>query len=43
VTAQEDGSWTAWTWQVVRSGMTALPWGTVCFDDVDDPSTARRC
>lgn len=43
VTAQEDGSWTAWTWQLVRAGMTALPWGTVCFDDVDDPSTARRC
>lgn len=43
VTAQEDGSWIAWTWQHVRSGMTALPWGTVCFDDVDDPSTARRC
>ena len=43
VTAQDDGSWTAWTWQHVRAGMTALPWGTVCFHDVDDPSTARRC
>lgn len=43
VTAQEGGSWTAWTWQQVRAGMTALPWGTVCFADVDDPSTARRC
>jgi len=43
VTAQEDGSWTVWTWQVVRGGMTALPWGTVCFDDVDDPTTAHSC
>jgi hypothetical protein len=44
VTAQDDGSWTAWTWMMVsRREMAALPWGTVCFDDVDDPSTARRC
>ena len=21
--------------------MAALPWGTVCFDDVDDPATAH--
>jgi hypothetical protein len=44
VTAQEDGSWTAWSWTMVsRTEMAALPWGTVCFDDVDDPSTARQC
>ena len=44
VTAQEDGSWTAWSWMIVsRTEMAALPWGTVCFDDVDDPSTARSC
>jgi hypothetical protein len=44
VTAQEDGSWTAWSWMMVsRTEMAALPWGTVCFDDVDDPSTARQC
>jgi hypothetical protein len=44
VTATEDGSWTAWTWMVVsRTEMAALPWGTVCFDDVDDPATARSC
>jgi hypothetical protein len=44
VTAQDDGAWTAWSWQMVsRTEMAALPWGTVCFDDVDDPSTARPC
>ena len=44
VTAREDGSWTAWSWMMVsRTEMAALPWGTVCFDDVDDPSTARPC
>lgn len=44
MTAQEDGSWTAWSWQMVsRTEMAALPWGTVCFDDVDDPTTAHAC
>jgi len=44
VTAQEDGSWTAWSWTMVsRTEMAALPWGTVCFDDVEDPTTARPC
>lgn len=44
VTAQQDGSWTAWSWDMVsRTEMAALPWGTVCFDDVDDPTTARSC
>ena len=43
-TARDDGSWTAWTWQMVsRTRMAAQPWGTVCFDDIDDPTTARRC
>lgn len=42
--AEGDGSWQAWQW--VRAGdtaITALPWGTVCFDDVDDPSTGHAC
>lgn len=44
VTAREDGSWTAWSWMLVsRTEMAALPWGTVCFDDVEDPTTARTC
>lgn len=44
VTAQEDGSWMAWTWMTVsRTEMAALPWGTVCFDDIDDPTTAHPC
>jgi hypothetical protein len=28
---------------VSRTEMAALPSGTVCFDDVDDPSTVRPC
>ncbi|MEO5662310.1 MAG: hypothetical protein ABIR39_03430 [Nocardioides sp.] len=44
MTGREDGSWTAWSWQMVsRTEMSALPWGTVCFDDVDDPTTAHSC
>lgn len=44
MTEREDGSWTAWSWQMVsRTEMAALPWGTVCFDDVDDPTTAHSC
>ncbi|CAM3846053.1 hypothetical protein [Nocardioides zeicaulis] len=42
--AADDGSWETWQW--VRSGddgIAPLPWGTVCFDDVDDPTTGRRC
>ena len=43
-TAEDDGSWTAWAWQLAsRTEMTALPWGTVCFDDVADPTTAHSC
>ena len=39
-----DGSWESWQW--VRDGQTdiaALPTGTVCFDDVTDPASLRRC
>lgn len=44
VVAGEDGTWQAWQWATVsRTQMAALPAGTVCFADVDDPSTARAC
>lgn len=47
VVAKEDGTWEAWRWVRVGSGdayeMTALPWGTICFDDVEDPTTGRAC
>ena len=40
----EDDTWQAWVWTMVsRTGMAALPAGSVCFDDVDDPSTVRHC
>ena len=39
-----DGTWQAWQWMMVsRQEMAALPPRTVCFDDVDDPSTVRHC
>jgi hypothetical protein len=42
--AGEDGAWRLWFWQMVSpSEMAALPGAEVCFDDVDDPSTVRRC
>lgn len=44
VVANDDGSWQAWQW--VRAGeveMTALPWGTICFENVEDPTTGGRC
>lgn len=44
VVAAEDGTWRAWQWvRVSRTEMAAFPTGTVCFDDVDDPATVRRC
>ena len=40
----EDDTWRAWVWTMVSdTGMAARPAGTVCFDDVDDPSTLRHC
>lgn len=40
----EDDTWQAWVWTLVsRTQMTAMPSGTVCFDDVDDPSSVRSC
>ena len=39
-----DDTWQAWVWMMVsRQKMAALPSATVCFDDVDDPSTVRHC
>lgn len=39
-----DDTWQAfqWVW-VAREQMAAFPTGTVCFDDVADPDTARSC
>ena len=44
VVAGDDGTWQSWQW-VWAAGdtMAAVPTGTVCFDDVEDPSTVRRC
>ncbi len=42
--ATDDGAWTLWQWVMVsRTEIAALPWGDVCFDDVDDPTIMRRC
>lgn len=45
VVATEDAdTWRAWQWvRVSGSEMAAFPTGTVCFDDVADPDTARSC
>ncbi|MDR7251234.1 hypothetical protein J2X46_000206 [Nocardioides sp. BE266] len=43
-TAAGDGTWELWQWQLVSGDrITALPWGPVCFDDVEDPSTGHAC
>ncbi|GIN04464.1 hypothetical protein Pve01_61220 [Planomonospora venezuelensis] len=40
----ESDTWQAWVWTMVsRQEMAAMPSATVCFDDVDDPSTVRHC
>lgn len=40
----DEGTWQAWVWTMVsRTEMAALPSRVVCFDDVDDPATVRRC
>lgn len=44
VVAGDDATWRAWSWVMVSEAeMTAIPAGTVCFDDVDDPATVRAC
>ncbi|WP_416956944.1 hypothetical protein ACNKF0_07010 [Nocardioides sp. T5] len=42
--AGDDGSWETWHWvRVGDTEMAALPWGTICFDDVEDPATGHAC
>ncbi len=42
--ATDDGRWELWEWMMVsRTEIAALPWGTVCIDDVDDPTSVRAC
>ncbi len=45
LSAIPDGdAWSLWTWTMVsRTEIAALPWGTVCIDDVDDPRSIRAC
>ena len=44
VVSGDDDTWHAWSWRMVTaSEIAALPAGTVCFDDVDDPATVRGC
>ena len=44
VVAGEGDTWVAWAWQLAGPRtMAPLPMGEVCFDDVEDPSTARSC
>ena len=39
-----DGTWELWQWMLVsRTEIAALPWGTVCIDDVDAPTSVRVC
>lgn len=42
--ADDAGAWETWQWvRVGGTAMTALPWGTVCFDDIEDPATGHAC
>jgi hypothetical protein len=42
--AGDDDSWRLWSWQMTSGNRAyALPGATVCFDDVDDPTTIRAC
>ena len=42
--AGDDDSWQLWSWHMTSGDRVfALPGVTVCFDDVDDPTTARPC
>jgi hypothetical protein len=43
-TADETGPWDVYSWVMVDGrSMVAAPRDTVCFDDPEDPATARRC
>ncbi|MBL0749482.1 anti-sigma factor [Nocardioides baculatus] len=40
----DDGAWELWQWVMVsRTEIAALPWATVCIDDVDDPTAITAC
>ncbi len=42
--AAEGDAWVLWEWVMVsRTEIAAMPWGTVCIDDVDDPTSMRGC
>ena len=42
--ADGEGGWVLWQWMMVsRTEMAALPWGTVCFDDIDAPTSVLAC
>nr|WP_300051304.1 hypothetical protein [uncultured Nocardioides sp.] len=42
--ADDDGSWQLWFWKMTSGNRAfALPGATVCFDDVDDPTSVRTC
>jgi hypothetical protein len=42
--AADDGTWVLWQWLMVsRTEVAAMPWGTVCVDDIDAPTSIRRC
>jgi hypothetical protein len=40
----EDDQAVLWQWlMVARTEIAALPWGPVCFDHLNDPTTMRAC
>jgi hypothetical protein len=42
--AAEGDAWVLWEWFMVsRTEIAAMPWGTVCIDNVDDPTSLRGC
>jgi hypothetical protein len=41
---RQGDAWSLWSWMMVsRTEIAALPLGTVCIDDVDDPTSIRAC
>lgn len=43
-TSGDDGPWQVYTWALVAKGqLGAIPVEQLCFDDIADPATARRC
>jgi hypothetical protein len=42
--ADGEGAWALWQWSMVsRTEIAALPWGTVCIDDIDAPTSVIAC